>query len=137
MVLFLENGEPFSFFLISRVKKPPKNRRNISSEGMTNNIYIDETQSFFQGCRMPIELSSIERKHVITKDGRNLGDMVGSNIDTAKWTVMSLVVELHKDMVKPLNVKKPFIEPGQDQDTDGPDRCRRWTSSSSPWTWTR
>jgi sporulation protein YlmC with PRC-barrel domain len=58
---------------------------------------------------MPIELSSIERKHVITKDGRNLGDMVGSNIDTGKWTVMSLVVELHKDMVKPLNVKKPFM----------------------------
>jgi sporulation protein YlmC with PRC-barrel domain len=58
---------------------------------------------------MPIELSSIERKHIITKDGRNLGDMVGSNIDTGKWTVTSLVVELHKDMVKPLNVKKPFF----------------------------
>ena len=58
---------------------------------------------------MPIELSSIEHKHVITKDGRNIGDMVGSNIDTGKWTVISLVVELHKDMVKPLNVKKPFL----------------------------
>ena len=58
---------------------------------------------------MPIELSSIERKHVITKDGRNLGEMIGSNIDTSKWTVMSLVVELNKDMVKPLSVKKPFM----------------------------
>jgi sporulation protein YlmC with PRC-barrel domain len=58
---------------------------------------------------MPIELSSIERKHVITKDGRNLGDMVGSNIDTSKWTVTSIIVELHADMVKPLNQKKPFM----------------------------
>jgi sporulation protein YlmC with PRC-barrel domain len=58
---------------------------------------------------MAIELSSIERKHVITKDGRNLGDMVGSNIDTSKWTVTSVIVELHKDMIKPMNVKKPFL----------------------------
>lgn len=59
---------------------------------------------------MPKEMSNEEKKHVITKDGRNLGEMVSYNIDTSKWTVTSLIVELHRDMIKPLNVKKPFMK---------------------------
>jgi sporulation protein YlmC with PRC-barrel domain len=58
---------------------------------------------------MSKEMSSEERKHVITKEGWNLGEMVSYNIDASKWMVTSLIVELHRDMIKPLNVKKPFL----------------------------
>jgi hypothetical protein len=58
---------------------------------------------------MPNEMSSEVRKHVITKDGRNLGEMVSYNIETSNWSVNSIIVELHRDMIKPLAVKKPFL----------------------------
>lgn len=56
------------------------------------------------------EMSSEDKKHVITKDGRNLGEMVSYNIDTSKWAVTSLIIELHGDMIMPLGVKKPFLK---------------------------
>lgn len=59
---------------------------------------------------MSQELLSSERKHIITKNGKNLGEMTGCNIDTSKWVVTSIIVELHDEMAKQLNVKKPFMK---------------------------
>ncbi len=59
---------------------------------------------------MPQEILSSEKKHVITKNGMNLGEMTGCNIDTSKWVVTSIIVELHNDMTTQLNVKKPFMK---------------------------
>lgn len=54
---------------------------------------------------MPIELSTTERKHVITKDGRRIGEMVGCDINTVKWNVDDLLVSVHKDVARDMKVK--------------------------------
>ena len=59
---------------------------------------------------MPQELLSSDKKHVITRNGMNLGEMTGCNIDTSKWVVTSIIVQLHNEMAKQLNVKKPFMK---------------------------
>ncbi|MBI0584249.1 MAG: PRC-barrel domain-containing protein [Methanomassiliicoccus sp.] len=56
-----------------------------------------------------LELGCIGKKDVITTDGRNIGTLSGAWIDTTAWTVISLVVDLNKDVVSELNVKKPIL----------------------------
>jgi sporulation protein YlmC with PRC-barrel domain len=58
---------------------------------------------------MPLELGCIEDRDVITTDGRNIGSLTGAWIDIGTWSVTSLVVELNKDVVDELNVKKPIL----------------------------
>jgi sporulation protein YlmC with PRC-barrel domain len=57
----------------------------------------------------PLEMGCIESRNVITTDGRMIGTLTGAMIDTSNWTITSLVVELEKDVVADLNVKKPLL----------------------------
>jgi sporulation protein YlmC with PRC-barrel domain len=57
----------------------------------------------------PLELGCLESKNVITTDGRMIGVLTGAWMDTSNWTITALVVELEKDVVEDLNVKKPFL----------------------------
>ncbi|MDW5562513.1 MAG: hypothetical protein SA339_04730 [Methanomassiliicoccus sp.] len=57
----------------------------------------------------PLEMGCLESKNVITTDGRMIGVLTGAWVDTTNWTVSSLVVELEKDVVEDLNVKKPLL----------------------------
>ncbi|MDD1772176.1 MAG: hypothetical protein LUQ09_04580 [Methanomassiliicoccales archaeon] len=58
-----------------------------------------------------MELSSEEKKRVISKDGRELGTLAGSTIDTTKWTVLSIMVDVPKEQAKVLGIKKKFLKP--------------------------
>jgi sporulation protein YlmC with PRC-barrel domain len=58
---------------------------------------------------MPLEMGCLESRNVITTDGRMIGVLSGAYMDTSSWTVTSLVVELEKDVVAELNVKKPLL----------------------------
>ena len=59
--------------------------------------------------QMPLELGCIEDREVITTDGRNIGTLTGAWVDLGTWSVTALVVELKKDVVDELNVKKPAL----------------------------
>ena len=54
---------------------------------------------------MAIELLSTDRKHVITKDGKRIGEMKGCGINTEKWTVNDLLIAVLKPVAKDLKVK--------------------------------
>lgn len=58
-----------------------------------------------------MELSSEEKKRIISKDGRELGTLAGSTIDTTKWTVLSIMVDVPKEQAKVLGIKKKFMKP--------------------------
>jgi sporulation protein YlmC with PRC-barrel domain len=58
-----------------------------------------------------MELSSEERKRVISKEGRELGFLAGSTIDTVKWTVISIMVDVPKEQAKELGIKKKLFKP--------------------------
>ncbi len=57
----------------------------------------------------PLEMGCIGDRDVITNDGRNIGRLKGAWIDMGTWSVSALVVELNKDVVDELNVKKPML----------------------------
>lgn len=57
----------------------------------------------------PLEMGCIEDRDVITTEGRNIGTLKGAWLDLSTWTVTSLVVQLNKDVVDELNVKKPAL----------------------------
>lgn len=59
---------------------------------------------------MTLELSSSERKDVISHDGRKIGVLVGVNIDTKTWTVHAIVVEVNKEIIEELQVKKSLLK---------------------------
>ncbi len=59
---------------------------------------------------MALELSLADRKDVITKDGRKVGVLVGANVDTKTWTVITLVVEVLKDVIEDLSIKKSVLK---------------------------
>jgi len=58
-----------------------------------------------------MELSSVDKKRVISKDGRELGILAGSTIDTSKWTVMNIMVNVPKEPAKELGIKKKLLKP--------------------------
>ncbi len=58
---------------------------------------------------MPLEMGCIEERDVITTDGRNIGKLTGAWIDIGTWSVTALVVNLNKEVVDELNVKKPVL----------------------------
>lgn len=58
----------------------------------------------------PLEMGDLEDRDIITTDGRVIGTLKGAWIDTSTWSVSSLVVELKKDVVDELNVKKPILK---------------------------
>jgi len=57
-----------------------------------------------------MELSYTEEKEVITKDGRKIGNLVGATVDTDNWTVNSIMVEVTKEMVIELGLKKSMLK---------------------------
>lgn len=57
----------------------------------------------------PLEMGCVESRNVITTDGRMIGTLTGAWMDTNNWTITSLVVELEKEVVEALNVKKPLL----------------------------
>jgi len=59
---------------------------------------------------MAIELSTTDKKPVITKDGRNVGVMTGCDMSTETWKVDELFVTIPKDIAKDLKVKKGFFK---------------------------
>jgi len=59
---------------------------------------------------MTLELTSSDRKDVISKDGRKVGALVGVNVDTKTWTVHAIVVEVNKDIIEELNIKKSVLK---------------------------
>lgn len=59
---------------------------------------------------MTLELTSSERKDVISKDGRKVGTLVGANVDTKTWTVHAILVEVNKDIIEELHIKKSMLK---------------------------
>lgn len=57
----------------------------------------------------PLEMGCLENKNVITTDGRIVGVLSGAWVDTSTWTVTSIIIELEKNVVDELNVKKPLL----------------------------
>ncbi len=57
----------------------------------------------------PIEIGPLERKNVITAEGRVIGQLTGAYIDTRSWMVSWIVLQLNKDIMDKLNVKKSFF----------------------------
>ncbi len=58
-----------------------------------------------------MELSSVEKKRVISKDGRELGVLAGSKIDPVEWTVLSIMVNVPKEPAKEMGIKKKLLKP--------------------------
>ncbi len=56
-----------------------------------------------------VEVGCIDKKNVITEDGRFLGTLAGAYIDTGSWMVTGLLVEINKDVVDELKIKKPML----------------------------
>ena len=56
-----------------------------------------------------VEMGCIDKKDVITTDGRNVGELTGAYIDTSTWKVNGLVLEVNKDVMDELNMKKPLL----------------------------
>ena len=57
-----------------------------------------------------MELGCTEEKDVVTKDGRRIGTLVGAKVDTEAWTVNSIIVEVTKEMVIELGLKKSMLK---------------------------
>lgn len=57
-----------------------------------------------------MELGCVEEKEVFTKDGRKIGILVGAKLDTDDWTVHSIMIEVTKEMVMELGLKKSMLK---------------------------
>jgi len=55
-------------------------------------------------------MGNLEDRGIITTDGRMIGTLKGAWIDTSAWSVSSLVVDLNRDVVDELNLKKPILK---------------------------
>ncbi|NLI74360.1 MAG: hypothetical protein GX369_06290 [Euryarchaeota archaeon] len=58
----------------------------------------------------PLEMGHLDERDVITSDGRLIGQLKGAWIDTNNWSVSSLIIDLKKESVDELNVKKPVLK---------------------------
>ncbi len=58
----------------------------------------------------PLELGCLEDRNVITTDGRIIGTLSGAMIDSSTWKVSSIVVDVHKDVIDELQVKKQMLK---------------------------
>ncbi|NLT37052.1 MAG: hypothetical protein GXX95_02710 [Methanomassiliicoccus sp.] len=56
-----------------------------------------------------MEMGCIKSRVVITTDGRKIGTLSGAWVDLKNWNVTALVVDLDKNVLEELNVKKPII----------------------------
>jgi len=56
-----------------------------------------------------MEMGCIKARDVITTDGRKVGVLSGGWIDVKSWNVTALVIDLDKNVVDELNLKKPIL----------------------------
>ena len=63
-----------------------------------------------QGDRMMLNFSSIERKQVMTTDGKTVGVMVGCIVDNTNWSVTTLTIELSKEVSDFLGAKGTMLK---------------------------
>ena len=57
-----------------------------------------------------MELGFVDQKDIVTKDGKKVGMLVGANVDTADWTVPTILVEVNKDLVLDLGLQKSMLK---------------------------
>ncbi len=57
----------------------------------------------------PIAMGCLDKRNVIAVDGRIVGELSGVYIDTNSWTVFGLELEVKKDVMDELNMKKPVL----------------------------
>jgi sporulation protein YlmC with PRC-barrel domain len=57
-----------------------------------------------------MDLGCTEEKEIITKDGRKIGHLVGAKVDTDDWSVHSIMIEVTKEMVLELGLKKSMLK---------------------------
>ncbi|MEM2944644.1 MAG: hypothetical protein QW087_07890 [Methanomassiliicoccales archaeon] len=62
------------------------------------------------GNSMLLEVLTDDKKDVITKDGKRIGTFVGATVDTETWKVVTLVVEVSKDVIEDLKIKKSVLK---------------------------
>ncbi len=56
-----------------------------------------------------IETGCLDKRDVITMDGRIIGQLTGAYINPSTWTVTGLILEVNKDVMDELNIKKPLL----------------------------
>ena len=56
-----------------------------------------------------VEVGCIDKRNVITSDGRFIGTLAGAYIDTGTWMVSGLLLEINKDVIDELKIKKPML----------------------------
>lgn len=76
---------------------------------------------------MLIEDDKLRNKKVITADGRQIGEVVGLELELDGWKVQWLDVKLAREVLEGLKVKKPFI--GTVTVRFAPERVRSVTDS--------
>ncbi|MCU0860718.1 MAG: hypothetical protein MUE65_00155 [Methanomassiliicoccales archaeon] len=59
---------------------------------------------------MLLNFSAIDKKQVMTTDGKNIGTMVGCTVDDANWSVGVLSVELTKEISEFLGAKGGMLK---------------------------
>ncbi|MEI6796520.1 MAG: hypothetical protein WCK39_06620, partial [Methanomassiliicoccales archaeon] len=60
---------------------------------------------------LQLELSVRQRKHVMSREGKRVGDLVGVIVETKTWTVTGLQVEVDKEMANFMGIKRNFLKP--------------------------
>jgi sporulation protein YlmC with PRC-barrel domain len=60
---------------------------------------------------LQLELSVRQRKHVISREGKRVGDLVGLIVETRAWSVTGLQVEVDKEMANFLGIKRQLFKP--------------------------
>lgn len=58
---------------------------------------------------MRLTYDQLRKRKVMTSDGKEIGDVVGLEIDTESLRVTAVQVKVHKEMVKEIGAKKPLI----------------------------
>jgi sporulation protein YlmC with PRC-barrel domain len=57
-----------------------------------------------------LSFSSIERKQVMTTDGKIVGSLVGCTVDNTNWSVVTLTIELSKEVSDFLGAKGSMLK---------------------------
>jgi sporulation protein YlmC with PRC-barrel domain len=60
---------------------------------------------------MIMTFSCAEPKPIITKDGKKVGALAGGTVDTNRWAVTLLALQVDKEAVPLLGKKKPALKP--------------------------
>ncbi len=70
-------------------------------------IMTSETTTAMQA--QNVEVGCLDKRDVITTDGRIVGQLTGAYIDTTAWVTNGLILEVNKDVMSELNMNKPIL----------------------------